>query len=70
LDALFDALVRAGFPDVPSDTVDPEEAPPELEVYLDSEASNITLSRRVLERSAVYKEVAHILNALLSQARG
>ena len=70
LDALFDAMVRAGFPDVASTKLDEDEEPAELEVYLDSEASNVTLSRRVLERSSVYKEVAHILDAVLAQIRG
>jgi pSer/pThr/pTyr-binding forkhead associated (FHA) protein len=70
LDALFDALVRAGFPDVSTTLLDDGEDPAELELYLDSEASNVTLNRRVLERSSVYKEVAHLLDAILAQARG
>ena len=70
LDALFDALVRAGFPDVVSAKLDDGEDPAELELYLDSEASNVTLSRRVVERSSVYKEVAHLLDAVLAQIRG
>ena len=70
LDALFNALVRAGFPDVASAKLDEDEEPAELEVYLDTEASNVTLTRRVLERSSVYKEVAHLLDAVLAQIRG
>lgn len=70
LDALGDALVRAGFPDSPSELLDADEDPAELEVYLDNEGASVTLNRRVMERSAVYKEVTHLLAAILAQARG
>ena len=70
LDAVFDALIRAGFPDVPTTNLDDDEQPAELELYLDNEASAVVLGRRVLERSSVYKEVAHLLDAMLAQVRG
>jgi pSer/pThr/pTyr-binding forkhead associated (FHA) protein len=67
IDTLVDGLIRAGFPDVPADGIDDDEHPNELEVYLDSEIGAATFSRRVIERSSVYKEIDQILAAVLSR---
>ena len=67
IDALVDGLIRAGFPDSPTDTIDDDENPNEMEVYLDSEIGAITFSRRVIERSSVYKEIDQIMPAVLSR---
>ena len=66
IDVLMDGLVRAGFPDVPTEHLDDDEFPADLEVYLDSELSTVTFSRRIFERSAVYKEIAQLLSTVVT----
>lgn len=65
LEPLCLALMRAGFPEAPTDNQTPDEEPPELECYFDGESAVVTLTKKTCGKSEHYSEALELLKAIL-----
>ncbi len=67
IDLVCGALLRAGFPHVPTEKVDDDEQPPELVAFQGDEQANVVLAKRVLSKSEEYRHATELLRTLLVQ---
>ncbi|MGM0574845.1 MAG: FHA domain-containing protein [Myxococcota bacterium] len=69
VEALLDALLRAGFPDAPKKAVGPDETPVEIAAFQDNDRASLRLGRRGLNRSEDYREAVELFRALIGELR-
>lgn len=61
---LFDALLKAGFPDVKTKQTRSGEVPAELTMFQGRDEAKISLSKKLTQRSPAYHEVLEILRSI------
>jgi len=61
---LFDALLKAGFPDAKTTQTRSGEVPAELTMFQDRDEAKVLLSKKLTQRSPPYHEVLEVLRAI------
>ena len=61
---LFDAILKAGFPDAKTKQTRSGEVPAELTMFLDRDEAKVLLSKKLTQRSPPFHEVLEILRSI------
>jgi hypothetical protein len=61
---MFDAMMKAGFPDAKTKQTRSGEVPAELTLFQDRDEAKVMLSKKLTQRSPPYHEVLEILRSV------